>query len=167
MAEEETGGRGRGPGLMLVLACCAAATTMRTVVALALLAASASAFAPHAGVMNTQRKPALAASQQRSTALPLSSLRMGAEGRTGGKKFVGKAAAFTAAASIALSGGAMAALRSNPNLQTAGPQVEHLVAHGGSATKSSNPLASFLKVGAARVHARGRVCADQCSWMRV
>jgi len=72
---------------------------------------------------------------------------MGAEGRTGGKKFVGKAAAFTAAASIALSGGAMAALRSNPNLQTAGPQVEHLVAHGGSATKSSNPLASFLKGG--------------------
>ena len=114
--------------------------------ALAMLAASASAFAPISGVLNTQRRPALAVSQ-RSAAMPLGSLRMSAQDKHGGKRFVGKAAAFTAAATIALSGGAMAALRSNPNLQTAGPQVEHLVAHGGSSAKSSNPFASFIKGG--------------------
>jgi len=116
-------------------------------VALSLLVASASAFSPNAGVFNAQRRPALAGSQ-RAPALPVGGLRMSADSKpAGNNKFLGKAAAFTAAASIALSGGAMAALRSNPNLQTAGPQVEHLVAHGGSATKSSNPLASFLKGG--------------------
>ena len=62
-------------------------------------------------------------------------------------KVVGKAAAFTAAASIALSGGAMAALRSNPNLQHSGPQVEAVVAAASAPAKGSNPLASFLKGG--------------------
>jgi len=119
---------------------------MRTVVALSLLVASASAFAPNAAVFNAQRRPALAVSQ-RAAALPLQGLRMNADSKTpNNKKFIGKAAAFTAAASIAFSGGAMASLRASPALQNAGPQIEAIVAHG-DAPKGSNPLASFLKGG--------------------
>jgi len=119
---------------------------MRTVVALSLLVASASAFAPNAAIFNAQRRPTLAVSQ-RAAALPLHGLRMNADSKTpANKRFIGKAAAFTAAASIAFSGGAMASLRSNPALQNAGPQIEALVAHG-DAPKGSNPLASFLKGG--------------------
>ena len=43
-------------------------------------------------------------SPQRVASLPLSSLRMSADSKPNGNKFLGKAAAFTAAASIALSG---------------------------------------------------------------
>lgn len=121
---------------------------MRTVVILSLLVASASAFAPNAALLNAQRRPALAVSHQRAAALPLNGMRMSADAaKPGNKKFIGKAAAFTAAASIALSGGAMASLRSNPSLQNSGPVVEQIVAHGGSSSKSSNPFASFIKGG--------------------
>jgi len=120
---------------------------MRTVLALSLFVASVSAFAPNAAVFNAQRGPALAVSR-RSAALPLQGLQMSADGSKSLKgKVVGKAAAFTAAASIALSGGAMAALRSNPNLQHSGPQVEAVVAAASAPAKGSNPLASFLKGG--------------------
>lgn len=87
-------------------------------------------------------------SPQRAAALPLNGMRMSADtAKPGNKKFIGKAAAFTAAASIALSGGAMASLRSNPSLQNSGPVVEQIVAHGGSSSNHANPFASFIKGG--------------------
>jgi hypothetical protein len=65
----------------------------------------------------------------------------------GNNKFLGKAAAFTAAATIACSGGAMASLRSSPHMQNSGPQLEQVVAHASEAKKGSNPFASFIKGG--------------------
>jgi hypothetical protein len=85
---------------------------------------------------------------QRAAALPLSGLRMSADAKQpAGNKFLGKAAAFTAAATIACSGGAMASLRSSPQMQNAGPQLEQVVAHAGEAKKGANPFASFIKGG--------------------
>ena len=72
---------------------------------------------------------------------------MSADDKPAGKKFLGKAAAFTAAATIACSGGAMASLRSSHQMQSSGPQLEQVVAHAGEAKKGSNPLASFVKGG--------------------
>ena len=121
---------------------------MRTVLALSLLVASASAFAPNAALLRASR-PALAVSQQRGSSLSLHGLQMAADGKQSTKgRIVGKAAAFTAAATIALSGGAMAgSQRANPQVQASGPQVEQVVAMASEAKKGSNPLASFLKGG--------------------
>jgi hypothetical protein len=107
-------------------------------------------YAPHSNCPRLSRDTHThsTVSHQRAAALPLNGMRMSADAaKPGNKKFIGKAAAFTAAASIALSGGAMASLRSNPSLQNSGPVVEQIVAHGGSSSKSSNPFASFIKGG--------------------
>mmetsp|Transcript_44915 Transcript_44915/g.141418 ORF Transcript_44915/g.141418 Transcript_44915/m.141418 type:complete len:411 (-) Transcript_44915:60-1292(-) len=123
----------------------------RVVVLQGLLAitATVSAFAPYSALPKPLSPALHARSLRSSNTVRLAGLKMSENGEGKRGSLLGKAAAFTAAATIAFSGGAMASFKGNDALSKNGDNSE-LVAYSAdssSGKKKSNPLRSFLKGG--------------------